>query len=64
VAPTTLSSPKVKRANVLQIRLTNVRRATVHPRRAKLTCKMRVKLRSDGPAAVKLAGCHRTVRRR
>jgi hypothetical protein len=57
-------APRVRRANVLRIRLTNIRRVTMHPRRAKLTCRAHVKLRSDGPAAVRLAGCHRTVRRR
>jgi dienelactone hydrolase len=57
-------APRVKRANVLRIRLRNIRAVTVHPRRARLTCHAKVKLRSDGPARVKLAGCHRTVRRR
>ncbi|HEX4692453.1 MAG TPA: glucodextranase DOMON-like domain-containing protein [Solirubrobacteraceae bacterium] len=56
-------APRSERANALRIRLTNVRRVTVHPKRARLTCAARVTLRSDGPAAVKLAGCHRTVRR-
>jgi predicted esterase len=57
-------APRIKRANVLRIRLQNIRTVTVHPKRARLSCHAKVKLRSDGPARVKLAGCHRTVRRR
>jgi hypothetical protein len=55
-------APRARRANVLRLRLTNVRRVVVHPRRARLTCAARVRVRTDGPARVRLAGCGRTVR--
>ncbi|MBV8943497.1 MAG: prolyl oligopeptidase family serine peptidase, partial [Solirubrobacterales bacterium] len=45
----------------LDLSLVNIRAVTVNVGRAHLTCGVRVHVRSDGPAVVRLAGCGRTV---
>ncbi len=54
--------PKGAKRDVLHIDAENLRSATVHLRRAHLDCRAKVKARSsDGPLAIHLAGCGRTV---
>jgi hypothetical protein len=45
----------------LDLQLTNIAAVTIDPRRARLDCRARLHVRSDGPAKVTLAGCHRSV---
>jgi hypothetical protein len=33
----------------------------VHPKRARLGCDARLRVKTDGPVDVRLAGCHRTA---
>jgi hypothetical protein len=40
---------------------TNIAEATIHPERAGLTCNAEVNVTTDGPTAIHLAGCGRTV---
>jgi hypothetical protein len=52
------------RADVLDVRARNIRRVTVHPQRARLTCAAELRVDTDGPITVSFAGCDRaeTVR--
>jgi C-terminal binding-module, SLH-like, of glucodextranase len=49
------------RANQLDIDATGIASATVDVARARLSCGAKVKITSDGPLAVTLRGCNRTV---
>jgi dienelactone hydrolase len=58
-----LASPVRKRRNRLRLDATNLKRITVHVKRAGLSCRrLRLRIETDGPLAVRLAGCGRTVR--
>jgi hypothetical protein len=48
-------------ADQLDVTLTNISAATIDPKRARLTCGAKVNVTTDGPAAVTLAGCNRTI---
>jgi pimeloyl-ACP methyl ester carboxylesterase len=48
--------------NRLQIRAENIAGAVVDVRRAQLSCGATVDIETDGPTAIRLAGCRRTVR--
>jgi hypothetical protein len=52
---------RVKVTDELDVTLTNISSATIDPRRARVDCAADVRVHSDGPATVTLAGCHRTV---
>jgi hypothetical protein len=53
--------PRARRANVLSIVARNVRSLTIDPHRAHVSCRTRLRIRSDGPLRVRLAGCrHRS----
>jgi hypothetical protein len=54
-------APRAPRRDELDVRATNLAAATIDVRRARVSCAARVKIRSDGPIAVHLAGCGRTV---
>ena len=54
-APSSLS------LDVLDINATNIATATVDPARAKVDCHALVNITTDGPIAVTLAGCGRTI---
>ena len=56
------SAKRAAKKNQLQIKADNLKAVTVNVKRAKLTCKAKVKATTDGPLAVKLAGCGRTLR--
>jgi dienelactone hydrolase len=56
------SPASVRRRDALRIEATNLARVVVHPARARLDCDARVAARTDGPLAVHLAGCGRTLR--
>jgi hypothetical protein len=45
--------------DVLELTATNLSRVTVHPKRAKLSCRADLEVRTDGPLRVKFAGCGR-----
>jgi pimeloyl-ACP methyl ester carboxylesterase len=49
------------RADLLEIKATNLSRATIDPASAGLNCQARVDVISDGPITITLAGCHRTI---
>ena len=51
---------KAKREDVLEMTATNLRRITVHPERAGLTCFANLTVTTDGPLTVKFAGCGRS----
>jgi hypothetical protein len=53
-------APKVAKQNVLELDVTNLRAATIHLRRARLSCGAKLEVTTDGPLAVTLAGCGRT----
>ena len=48
--------------DALTLDLTNVAKVKVDPKRAKLSCRPDFEVTTDGPATVKLAGCHRKLR--
>jgi hypothetical protein len=50
-------TPRTRKANRLDVRATNVATATVDVRRARLRCDVDVRIRSDGPLRIRLAGC-------
>jgi len=53
-------APHKARRNVLHLNVRNLSRAVVHPHRAKLGCNATLRVTTDGPLEVRLAGCHRT----
>ncbi len=54
-------APRTPRRNVLDLDVENLSRVVVHPRRAKLGCDAKLRVTTDGPLDVRLAGCHRTA---
>ncbi|MEO8687950.1 MAG: glucodextranase DOMON-like domain-containing protein [Solirubrobacteraceae bacterium] len=54
------AAPVTSRADVLDLTARNVSAVTVHPARAKLTCAGALRVNTDGPVTVTLAGCGRT----
>jgi hypothetical protein len=50
------------RHDVLELRVENLSRVRVHVERARLSCDPRLEVETDGPLAVRLAGCGRTLR--
>ncbi len=52
-------TPKVAKTNSVTITATNISRVVVHPRRARLDCRAKVEVNSDGPLTVVVAGCKR-----
>jgi pimeloyl-ACP methyl ester carboxylesterase len=53
--------PKRPAKDELDIDAENVAAATINPARAHVSCNVKVKIASDGPVKVALAGCNRTV---
>ncbi|MEA2352640.1 MAG: hypothetical protein QOJ14_1054 [Thermoleophilaceae bacterium] len=53
--------PKRPSKDALDIDATNVAAATIDPARARVSCGAKVKITSDGPIKVTLAGCNRVV---
>jgi hypothetical protein len=47
------------KTDTLTITATNLSRIVVHPRRAKLDCRAKLDVTTDGPVTVTVAGCHR-----
>ena len=54
-------APKAPRRNILHLDAENLSRVVVHPKRAKLGCDARLRVTTDGPVDLRLAGCHRTA---
>jgi hypothetical protein len=54
-------TPSAQRADVLDLKATNLATATIDPARAGLDCRARVNVTSDGPLKLTLAGCGRTI---
>jgi len=55
-------APAAPAADRVDIRATGLTEATINVRRARLSCAADVRIESDGPLTVTLAGCDRTVR--
>ena len=55
-------APKAPHRNVLHLDAQNLSRIVVHPKRAKLGCDAKLRVTTDGPLEVRLAGCQRTAR--
>ena len=53
--------PRIARANTLTINAHNLRFITIDPQRARVTCGAALKVVTDGPLTVTLAGCSRSV---
>ncbi|MEA2368988.1 MAG: hypothetical protein QOH38_1706, partial [Thermoleophilaceae bacterium] len=53
--------PKRPSKDALDIDATNVAAATIDPARARVSCGAKLKITSDGPIKVTLAGCNRVV---
>jgi hypothetical protein len=51
----------IARTDELDLSLTNIGAVTVNVQRARVNCGVRIRVRSDGPALIRLAGCGRTV---
>jgi Putative esterase/C-terminal binding-module, SLH-like, of glucodextranase len=54
-------APPAKRADVLHLDAENLSQVVVNPRRAKLGCRAKLQVKTDGPLQVRLAGCHRSA---
>ena len=54
-------APKTPRRNVLKLDAQNLARVVVHPDRAQLGCDAKLRVTTDGPVEVTLAGCHRSA---
>jgi pimeloyl-ACP methyl ester carboxylesterase len=52
----------VSRRDVLHLDTRNLASLTIHPARARLSCHPQLRVSTDGPLAVTLAGCGRTLR--
>ena len=53
--------PRTKPFDTLDIKATNLATATIDPSRAGLNCRARVKVITDGPTRITLAGCDRVI---
>ncbi len=53
------TAPTRPRRNVPRIEAQYISRVVVHPKRAKLDCDAALRVETDGPIRVRLAGCHR-----
>ncbi|HVY10470.1 MAG TPA: hypothetical protein VHB18_10020 [Mycobacteriales bacterium] len=56
------AAPKTSKRDVLEVVAQNISRVVVAVKRAHVDCHARVHVRSDGPVAVVLQGCGRTLR--
>jgi predicted esterase len=54
-------APAAERANRIDVTATGIAAATINVKRAKVDCQAEIKITSDGPLTVTLAGCRRTV---
>ncbi len=54
-------TPTRKRHDEIDITATNIAKGSINVERARVDCGAKVRISSDGPIAVKLPGCHRTV---
>lgn len=54
-------APRTKRRDQIDIDATNIAKAAINVRRARVDCDAHLNLHSDGPIAVRLLGCGRTV---
>jgi Putative esterase len=54
-------APHRQARDVLHLEAENLSSIVVHPARARLDCHAKLDVKTDGPVAVKLAGCGRTV---
>lgn len=54
-------TPKSAVRNVIKLTATNIAKASIDVKRARVNCHATVDVTSDGPIAVTLAGCHRVV---
>jgi hypothetical protein len=52
---------RIKAFDTLDIRATNLATATIDPDRAGLDCQAHVKVITDGPIRIRLAGCGRAI---
>jgi hypothetical protein len=52
---------RASKRNRIDVTATNLSRAVIDPGRAHVTCHARVSVSSDGPVAITLAGCGRTI---
>ena len=55
------TAPRVAKRDALDVAADNVASAAIDVRRARVSCKADVSVVSDGPVALKLLGCGRTV---
>src|SRR5947208_7830240 len=55
------AAPSTNPGDTLHLDVQNLSRVVVHPRRARLTCSAKLDVSTDGPLAVRLSGCGRTV---
>ena len=56
------SQPGAAKANRIDVKATNVSSAVIDVKRARVSCSADVRITSDGPIALTLAGCGRVVR--
>jgi hypothetical protein len=54
-------SPSRPERDLLRVEAENLSRVVVRPKRAELTCGAKLRVTTDGPLVVKLAGCGRTA---
>jgi hypothetical protein len=54
-------APPIAAADRIDLTATNVSTVTINPKRAGVTCNVDLRVTSDGPLTVNLAGCRRTV---
>jgi len=57
------AAPTAPVADRLTVNATNVGTLTIDPRRARLSCRAKITVVSDGPVTVRLAGCPKHSRR-
>jgi predicted esterase len=55
------SVPKAKRSDAITIVASNIAKMSIAVGRAKVNCHVKLKITTDGPIAVSLPACHRTV---
>ena len=53
-------TPTVPKTNSVTITATNLSRIVVHPRRARIDCRAKLDVTTDGPVRIAIAGCKRT----